>query len=406
MKLNCINRMMHEVNMGKQLRNWVLMGLFCALCLGAGAWAHRNVASLSAWLMGGRWHHVTVRSGDTLLSIFKRHHWSRTAIYQMMQLKPVHIALKALKPGQQLSVLARKSAILALHIPVNATETWVIMREADHFTARRHTQDDQTVFKHQQFTIAHTLYGSAHTAHVPATLVAQLVQTLQDRIDFDHSVHSGDTVALAYQTPQSIAQGDARLLDATFCHQSRCHRSIRFTDDQGVTGYYTPKGFSVQPAFDRTPLDHFRISSSFSKSRWHPIFHRWHAHSGVDLAAPMGTAVHSTGAGRVVYSGAQGGYGRVVILQHGARYRTVYAHLSKIASVALRSGRHVARGQVIGYVGQTGIATGPHCHYEFRINGEAVNPMRVHLPKRHRLVGQQRVQFQKMVKRLDARMTV
>ncbi|MBM93643.1 MAG: hypothetical protein CMF51_02715 [Legionellales bacterium] len=365
------------------------------------AWASRHSDTLSAWLVGGRWHHVTIQAGDDLTHIFKSRQWSPTLIRQMMRRAELKKVIHHLKPGQRLSMLVRGRQVLSMRIPIDATSTWVVFNEQGHLNVRLDHHPQHQAIQQATLTIQHTLYGAADRAHVHTSVIAQLIEALQGRIDFNHAIHRGDQIHLMYQAPEQMNQGDYQLLDAKVCRKQQCQRAIHFTDNQGISGFYDDAGISTQLAFDRTPLDHYRISSSFKKSRWHPVFHRWRSHLGVDLAAPSGTPIHATGAGQVVYSGVKGGYGKVVILKHGARYRTIYGHLSKIANISKRIGAPVQRGQVIGYVGQTGIATGPHCHYEFRINGEAVNPMTVQLPQSHRLSLKHRSQFQAWVQHLN-----
>ena len=153
-----------------------------------------------------------------------------------------------------------------------------------------------------------------------------------------------------------------------------------YTDPTGRAAYFSPDGRSMRKAFLRTPVNFTRISSRFSFSRRHPVLHKMRAHRGVDYAAPRGTAVKASGDGRVVFAGRNGGYGRTIILRHGSVYTTLYAHLSRF-SKGIRPGKRVEQGQTIGYVGSTGLATGPHLHYEFRVRGAHRDPLRVKLPQ-------------------------
>lgn len=364
------------------------------------AWAGMQVSSLSAWLMGGRWQHVTIHSGDTWSGIFKSRKWSRDDAYKILQLPNAKHALSHLHPGQQLEVMVHKGRVLTAHIPVSHEKTLIITAKSPGFTESFRITKHTMHLQHKILVIKRSLFQAAKQHGLSARMIANLTTIFQDQIDLNRHVRQGDTVAVTYRAPASKQLGDTTLLDAKYCHAKQCWRAVRFTDDHGVTGYYTPKGYSVQLAFDRSPLRHFHVSSSFSRHRWHPVLHRWRSHLGVDLAAKYGSKIHATSAGRVIFSGRKGGYGNVVIIQHGRRYRTVYAHMSKIAKIS-HVGRRVYRGQVIGYVGQTGIATGPHCHYEFRINGRAMNPMRVHLPKQHRLVGQDMQKFKQVLKAMN-----
>ena len=171
-----------------------------------------------------------------------------------------------------------------------------------------------------------------------------------------------------------------KIVAVEFTNQGREIRAVRYSDPKGETDYYSPDGRSMRKAFLRTPVKFSRISSGFTKRRWHPVLNRARAHKGVDYAAPIGTAVKATGNGKVQFVGRKGGYGKTIILQHGGSYTTLYAHLSRYAR-GLRSGKRVRQGQVIGYVGKTGLASGPHLHYEFRVKGSHRDPLRVRLPK-------------------------
>jgi murein DD-endopeptidase MepM/ murein hydrolase activator NlpD len=170
-----------------------------------------------------------------------------------------------------------------------------------------------------------------------------------------------------------------RIQAAEFINQGHTYRAVYFQKDAQHGDYYTPEGKSVHKAFLRSPIEFSRVSSSFSLSRFHPILNKWRSHKGTDFAAPMGAKVKVTADGIVSVVGKQGGYGNVIMVNHQGRYTTVYGHLSRFA-LSLHKGQHVAQGEVIGYVGMTGLATGPHLHYEFRVNGQQRDPLRVALP--------------------------
>ncbi|HSN72448.1 MAG TPA: peptidoglycan DD-metalloendopeptidase family protein, partial [Steroidobacteraceae bacterium] len=174
--------------------------------------------------------------------------------------------------------------------------------------------------------------------------------------------------------------GDGNVLAAEFVNAGRTYRAVRYESEDGVIAdYFTPEGRSVRRQFLRAPVDFTRISSNFNLRRMHPILNRIRAHKGVDYAAPSGTPIRAAGDGRVTVAGWQGGYGRVVILEHGGGITTLYGHMSRFAK-GIKAGQRVRQGQLIGYVGSTGAATGPHLHYEYRVNGVHKNPRTVPLP--------------------------
>jgi murein DD-endopeptidase MepM/ murein hydrolase activator NlpD len=201
-------------------------------------------------------------------------------------------------------------------------------------------------------------------------------------IDFALDIRRDDWFAVVFeevwQDGRKVRDGD--ILAAEFGNQGRSYRALRFADDEGRTDYFTPEGRSLRKAFLRAPVDFTRVSSNFNPNRLHPILKVRRPHQGVDYAANQGTPIRAAGDGKVTFAGSRNGYGNAVILQHGGNITTLYAHMSRIASEA-RVGRRVRQGQVIGYVGKTGLATAPHLHYEYRINGVNRNPRTVPLPE-------------------------
>jgi murein DD-endopeptidase MepM/ murein hydrolase activator NlpD len=223
-----------------------------------------------------------------------------------------------------------------------------------------------------QGTIDSSLDEAAKKARLPEPLIDQLTQIFAWDIDFATNLHPGDRFTVVYE--KGGFNGADDIVAAEFTNRGRTYRAVRYIDKDGYANYYTPEGNALQKAFLSTPVDFARISSGFSLHRRHPVLNRIRAHKGVDYAARTGTPVKATGAGEVSFLGRKGGYGQVVIIQHGDRYETVYAHLSDYKG-GLRQGSRVKQGEIIGFVGQTGLATGPHLHYEFRIDGVHQNPL-------------------------------
>jgi murein DD-endopeptidase MepM/ murein hydrolase activator NlpD len=223
--------------------------------------------------------------------------------------------------------------------------------------------------------IESSLFGAADAAGIPDGIAVQLADIFGSDIDFHRELRRGDRFSVLYEM-QSIDGRPlraGRVLAAEFVNQGRTHRALRFAD-----GYYAPDGRNMRKALLRTPLEFSRVSSAFGM-RKHPFLQSWRAHQGVDYAAPAGTRVRAVGDGVVEFAGRQGGYGNMVILRHDSRHTTVYAHL-KAFGPGIRSGARVVQGATVGQVGQTGWATGPHLHYEFRVAGAARNPLSVPLP--------------------------
>ncbi|MFZ2541800.1 MAG: peptidoglycan DD-metalloendopeptidase family protein [Gallionella sp.] len=225
------------------------------------------------------------------------------------------------------------------------------------------------------------LYSAADVADIPETTTSQLYELFSGDIDFHHDLRVGDKFTVVYEMiyHNGALLNTGRIQSAEFINQGHVYRAVYFQKDAQHGDYYTPEGKSVRKAFLRSPIEYSRVSSSFSNSRFHPLLNRWRAHKGVDFAAPTGTKIRATADGVVSYFGKESGYGNVIKIKHQGRYTTVYGHLSRFAQ-GLRRGQRVAQGDLIGYVGKTGLASGPHLHYEFKINGQHHNPMRVELP--------------------------
>jgi len=229
--------------------------------------------------------------------------------------------------------------------------------------------------------IRSSLFAAADSMGLPDAITLALAEIFGGDIDFLHDLRRGDRFSVVYETRHVDGEpaGTGRILAAEFENRGNTYRVFRWTSPDGTEGYYAQDGRSARKAFLRSPMEFSRITSGFSLARLHPILNSWRAHRGVDFAAPMGTPIRATGDGLVEAVGRQGGYGNVVVVRHGGSYSTLYAHLSRFAA-STRAGARVRQGDIIGYVGATGWATGPHVHYEFRVSGEPRNPQTIALP--------------------------
>ena len=228
-------------------------------------------------------------------------------------------------------------------------------------------------------TINSSLSLAGQKAGLSNELILQLTNIFAWDIDFATNLHHGDQFTVVYEeTRIGNNSSDSQIIAAEFVNQGRILTAIRYKDSEGHVNYYSPEGKPMRKAFLSTPVDFVRISSGFDTHRKHPILNRIRAHKGVDYAARTGTPVKSAGDGEVIFRGRKGGYGQVMIVKHGEHYETLYAHLSDFKK-GLESGDLVKQGEVIGYVGQTGLATGPHLHYEFRVDGVHRNPETLNL---------------------------
>jgi len=255
--------------------------------------------------------------------------------------------------------------------------------------------------------IRSSLFAASDAVGLPDAITMQLAEVFSGDIDFHHDLRRGDWFAVVYEMRDIDGQpaGAGRIVAAEFVNKGNAYRAFSWQGTDGAPGYYAEDGKNLRKAFMRSPVSFTRITSGFSMARFHPFLQTWRAHKGVDFAAPTGTPVHAAGDGTVASAGRENGYGNAVVLKHGAAYSTVYAHLSRFAS-GIKPGMRVAQGDVIGYVGQTGWATGPHLHYEFRVNNEQRNPMTIALPAAQPLPAAERAAYLERVELLSAQLAL
>jgi murein DD-endopeptidase MepM/ murein hydrolase activator NlpD len=324
-----------------------------------------------------------VQRDDTLERLFRRFDLNPVELAEIRALKTVGNKLDKLRLDERIFVVVRERSVQGLERRVSDTELLTVTRTESGFEASLIDTPVETRVKRAHGEIESSLFNAALRAGVSAETVMRLANDIFGwKIDFALEIRPGDTFNLIYE--QRFRDGeyltDGRILAAEFINEGTVYRALHYTSsDAQISGYFDQEGRSMRRRFLRAPLDFTRISSNFNLRRRHPILNLIRAHRGVDYAAAAGTAIKAAGDGRVSFAGVQGGYGNVVILEHGAGISTLYGHMSRFAR-SLRTGRQVQQGQVIGYVGSTGAATGPHLHYEYRIRGRHQNPRTVPLP--------------------------
>jgi murein DD-endopeptidase MepM/ murein hydrolase activator NlpD len=326
--------------------------------------------------------YYTIQNGDSLARIFTKFNLSESTLYDITHANKFGVEFARITPGKMLEFKNDKSGNLEqLIYPRNETETLVATRSNQGFSVELMRKEIMTGISSAQAVIDSSLYIDGKEAGLSDKLIMKLADIFAWDIDFALNLRSGDQFTVLYETVyldgKEITTGN--IIVAEFINKGNKFTAVRFEDKKGNSNYYTPDGKSMRKAFLRTPVDFARISSHFNLKRKHPVLNRIRAHKGVDYAAKTGTAVKTTGKGKITYRGHKGGYGRVVIVQHGQRYSTLYAHLSKY-KYGLKVGSSIEQGQIIGYVGMSGLATGPHLHYEFRVNGAHRNPLTIKLP--------------------------
>ncbi|EAR20157.1 OapA family protein [Nitrococcus mobilis] len=333
-----------------------------------------------------KWEVVHVKQGDSLTTLLKRQGLSSKDIFDVTHADDDSArTLAQLFPGDKIWLrVSGNGTLLALRRRLDETKTLTIARGSSADIGFQTTLTEHQLERriaHATAVIHDSLYQAAVKAGLDDKLIMKLTGIFGWDIDFAHDVRSGDSFTLVYRqyyrNGEKIRNGE--IVAAEFANQGKRYRAIRYTAPSGRSGYYTPEGKSMRKAFLRTPVDFRRISSRFNKSRCHPILHVCRPHEGTDFAAATGTPIQAAGDGLVAFAGRRGGYGNAVILQHAHRYSTLYGHMQRIRK-GIRAGVQVTQGQIIGYVGQSGLATGPHLHYEFRVNGVPRDALKVTLP--------------------------
>ena len=324
---------------------------------------------------------VTVARNDTLDRIFRRLQVNLADLASLRNLPGLRQRLDRLHPGEALTITQHQGELLGLERRLSLEETLKVEKDA----GQLHASVVRNPLEMRERTVAGVIDSSLFEAMTQAGAHDQTAMTLADifawDIDFVLDIQPGDSFTVTYEEVYENGHylQDGPILAARFINQGREHLAVRYTAPGGRPAYYSPDGRSLRKAFLRAPLEFTRVSSPFSLHRRHPILNLIRAHKGVDYAAPIGTPVRAAGDGKVIFAGRKGGYGNLIELDHSGGITTVYGHLSRFAH-GIRVGRRVEQGEVIAYVGMTGLATGPHLHYEYRVNGVFKNPQTVKLP--------------------------
>ncbi|HEX4379809.1 MAG TPA: peptidoglycan DD-metalloendopeptidase family protein [Candidatus Acidoferrum sp.] len=341
------------------------------------------------------WSTVTVHSGQTVGDIFRQQGISASDLQKLTDIRANAAALRNIHPGQEFAFARGDNGVLKALRFDRDEHTRVTENYVD--GGFRETVQDRGIERRTHVAhgvVERSLFESGNQAGLSDAMVLKLATAFGYDIDFAQDLRQGDSFTVIYDDVYCEGEHmhDGDIIAATFINRGKRFSAFRYTDATGSTMYYSGDGRPLRKEFLRTPVEFTRISSMFTAGRMHPILGTMRAHRGVDYAAPSGTPIHAAGEGKVAFRGWQGGYGNVVILQHGGHYSTLYGHMSKIA--AIKVGQHVSQGQTIGFVGMTGLATGPHLHYEFRVDGTHRDPLTVTLPKPEPLPSVELAKFQ------------
>lgn len=354
------------------------------------------------------WRQENIRRGDTIASILNRLDVSNQDSTDFLQAARGSRAMRQLRPGQ--TVYAQTTAdgeLLMLRYFFGNEELFLMEKTDDEFRMTEQPIELDTRVHMKSGVINSSLFAATDNAGIPNNIAMQLTEIFASEIDFYRDLRQGDRFTVVYETFSNNGRRTktGRVLAVEFVNKGKSHQAIYFRSSNGADGYYTPEGESLRKAFLLSPLTFSRVSSGFTNARFHPILKEWRAHRGIDYAAPTGTPVKATSSGIVAFSGSQKGYGNLVVLKHNGKYETAYGHLSRFAS-GLSKGKRVNQGDVIGYVGSTGMATGPHLHYELRVDGVQRDPAKVVLPTAPPIAKRDLNTFQKETQSLVARLNI
>ena len=353
--------------------------------------------------LSNSWHSYKVKRGETLSALFSRANLSNNDLYSLIHSPDLTTNLARLMPGQQLHFLLDDNGKLkTTRFDHSMTKMSLFERQENgKFVENILQREPEKELRYSEGVIKDAFFNAGKDANLSQQTIMNLANIFGWDIDFTLDMRPGDSFKVLYY--EELLDGsyyrDGDILAAEFTNQGTTYRAVRYTDKEGNTDYYSEDGRSMRKQFLRSPMDFARISSHFTTRRYHPVLHKFRSHKGTDYAARRGTPIKATGSGKVVSAKVSRSYGKYVVLQHGSRYTTLYAHMNGFAK-GIRSGAKVRQGQIIGYVGSTGLASGPHLHYEFRVNGIHKNPVTVKLPAAEPIASKERERFEQYASNL------
>lgn len=340
------------------------------------------------------WREERIQRGDTIASLLARLQVDDPAAIRSLRGTQEAKAFYQLVPGRTIRAKTTTDGKLIALRYLNGNNLFSAERgEAGYAISEQPAHLEQRTLM-TSGEIRSSLFAATDAANLSDAVAIQIADIFSTDIDFHKDLRKGDRFTVVYEVFYHL--GDmvktGRVLGAEFINQGKSYQALYFQNGEGNGGYYTLEGKNIRKAFLRSPIEFSRISSGFTNARYHPVLKEWRAHKGIDYAAPTGTRIKVTADGVVEFAGRQGGYGNLIVVRHQSRFTTWYGHLSGIAK-GLRKGSRVSQSDVIGYVGATGLATGPHLHYEFRINDVHQNPLRVVMPSAAPITADQKPVF-------------
>jgi len=353
------------------------------------------------------WRNERVQRGDTVVELLRRLNVEDEAASEYLRNFNPASSFRQLSVGKEVQAETNAvGALLALRYLDNESNQVIIAKDGDSFKVDvKPALVEQRTFV-RTGEIQSSLFAATDEAGLPDPAANQLAEIFGGDIDFHRDLRKGDKFSVIYE--MTYINGEAartgRILAAEFINQGHTYRAVYFQTTSFSGDYYSPDGKSMRKAFLRSPIEFSRVSSGFTNSRFHPVLNKWRAHKGVDYASPIGTKVKVTADGVVEFVGKKGGYGNVVMINHQGRYETVYGHLSRFGNI--RKGQRVSQGEVIGYVGMTGVTSGPHLHYEFKQAGVHRDPLKVALPDGKPVSEAQKMVFVESTRDLHTRLSL
>jgi murein DD-endopeptidase MepM/ murein hydrolase activator NlpD len=351
---------------------------------------------------------VVIGVGESLSHVFDTLHISPQQLHKIAQLPEIKKAVRRLQAGQELEFeVDMNNQLQTLIMPLNGSQDIKVTRAGESFTEKLIAHQFNTSNKLLTATIHSSLYTAGAKAEIPKSVLAQFTKIFSWQIDFRRDIRDGDKIRVLYEEMRNlktnkIEPGD--IIAAAYSHNNKTYYAFKYRDHFGRVGYFDENGRSLRKAFRRNPLNIGYVSSGFRLHRKHPLLGIVRPHTGTDFAAAYGTPIHATGAGRIIFRGRKGGYGRCIVIDHGNNITTLYGHMSRFNN-KFKSGSYVKMNDVIGYIGTSGLASGPHVHYEYRIKHQYKNPVKVKLPNAAPVPQSERGKFKQYaeaeIKKLD-----
>jgi murein DD-endopeptidase MepM/ murein hydrolase activator NlpD len=346
-----------------------------------------------------------IAKGETFFNIFKKYKLDISELFLIREAAADVHELKELHPGRQYKITVDDNEkVSSLEYRINDDAILNVTRTASGFYAEKIPIKYEKKILHIGSVIRDNLISSLGEGRENLVLALELSDIFAWDIDFTTDIRNNDEIKIVVEGLylEGVFKKYGDIQSAEFTNDGQSYKAYRFSNN-GRTGYYDDNGKSFRKAFLKAPLNFRRISSYYSKNRFHPVLRTYRPHHGVDYSAPTGTPVSAIGDGKIIFAGNKGGYGRLVGIRHPNGYETYYGHLSRIDK-GIRSGTRVDQGDIIGYVGSTGLATGPHLHYEMKINHRSVNPLAIKMPRGESIPGKLMAEFRSFRDRMDTQL--